>query len=277
MHPLAPSSTHVLVDQTELVRKRRRRGKLRMATLMRVSVVCGEAALIAAGVMWLWHESPHPEAAVAIRESPIFEARNLQPLLETANPAKLAAYAMKNGPMMPELADHAPPPPVRSSPSHPSPVLPVWLLADAPEFAGAANTNLSREQTTEQLRQSLRERGARQMVTSVRFAMLNVAELLGLNSTTWAACMGTAAANETRTSAALLTFYLYHLDRDGDGAGVKALLAALERGVPEEQAVKEHILEGRSVAQLGRDMMEAFGAAGVELQFTRRGGAAFRP
>lgn len=232
--------------------------------------------MIAAGVMWLRHESPHPEAAVAIRESPLFEARSLQPLLETAKPAELAAYAMKKGNTMPEVAGETLTEPSGTAPKlrH---VFPAWLLADAPEFAGTANTGLSREQTTEQLRQSLREHGARQMVTSVRFAMLNVSELLALNSNTWAACMTTAAANETRASAALLTFYLYHLDRDGDAAGVRALLGALEQGVSEEQAVRQHILAGRSVAEFGRDMVQAFAAAGVELQFTRRGGAVFGP
>ena len=75
----------------------------------------------------------------------------------------------------------------------------------------------------------------------------------------------------------LLTFYLTYLDRAGDGAGVKALLSAIEQGMDEESAVREFVLAGRSVLELEREMGRVFAEAGVELQFTRRGGLAMRP
>ena len=156
-------------------------------------------------------------------------------------------------------------------------VLPVWLMVDIPEFAELKNARSSSAQTIEQLRQSLRQAGARQMGTAVRFAMLNLAELLAMEPQAWAAGLATPAASENRASAMLLTFYLSYLDRAGDGLGVKALLQALEQGMAEERAVREFILAGRSVAELERQMGQAFADAGVELQFTRRGGLALRP
>ena len=58
---------------------------------------------------------------------------------------------------------------------------------------------------------------------------------------------------------------------------MKALLRGMEQGMSEERAVREFILAGRSVAALEREMGRAFAGAGVELQFTRRGGLAMRP
>ncbi len=157
------------------------------------------------------------------------------------------------------------------------PVLPVWLLVDVPEFEEVKNAKLSPAQTIDRLRQSLREAGARQMGLVVRFAMLNLSELLAMEHKAWAASLETPAASENRASAMLLTFYLSYLDRAGDGAGVKALVRAMEEGMAEERAVREFILAGRSVADLEREMGRVFAEAGVELQFTRRGGLAFRP
>ena len=154
---------------------------------------------------------------------------------------------------------------------------PVWLLADIPEFADAKNAGLSAAQTIDQLRQSLRESGARQMGQSVRFGMLNLSELMAMDARAWTASLNTPVATENRASAMLLTFYLTYLDRAGNGAGVKALLQAMEQGMSEENAVREFILAGRSVAELEREMGRVFADAGVELQFTRRGGLAMRP
>jgi hypothetical protein len=89
--------------------------------------------------------------------------------------------------------------------------------------------------------------------------------------------MKMASANDNHISALVLTFYLYHLDRAADGAGVNALRQALENGMSQDQAVREFILAGRSVAEIEREMGVAFASVGIELQFTRRGRAVFKP
>jgi len=160
------------------------------------------------------------------------------------------------------------------------PLLPVWLTEGAAEYAGAADFVHGRfflGQMQDRLKQRLRGRGARQMGTSVRFAMLKVGELLALDGPTWAAGMTTAAANENYASALLLTFYLYHLDRAADAAGMIACLRAVEQGLPHEQAVRDFILAGRRPDDFEREMGLAFAGIGVELQFTRRGGEVFKP
>lgn len=245
--------------------------------MMRGTIVLLAASGVTAFVLWLKEETPHPRAAIAIRESPLVEARSLKSPLQTAQSSALEAYGygLKKEPPPQAVAETAQPEPVQAAPL--SRVLPVWLLTDVPEFEDAKNAGLSPAQTIEQLRQSLRESGARQMGQAVRFAMLNLSELLAMDSRSWAASLETPAASENRASAMLLTFYLHYLDGAGDAAGVKALRQAMEHGMPEEQAVREYILAGRSVEELERKMGQVFAAAGVELQFTRRGGLAFRP
>lgn len=260
MHPIAPSCAPVaLMDQTEVVRKQRRRGVFRAAVLTRLLILGSAVTGVSLGVMWLKQESPHPVAVEASRESPLVEARSLQPLLETASPSQLAPYAMKKQAGEPESPFFL----VQSTPSAGA-VMPVWLVAD-----GAASA--------ERLRQILRDRGARQMGPSVRFAMLTVGELLGMTEQTWSASMATSAASENEASALLLTFYLYYLDRGGDGAGIKAFRQALEQRMPLSRAVSECILAGRSVAEFEEEMGRLYRSAGIELHFTRRGGGVFRP
>jgi len=256
MHPPV-----AVVDQTNVRRKRRTRGKARLTGMMRCVVVIAAIAFVTAFVLWLKEESPHPQAVEATRESPLTEARSLKPLLETAQSSQMASYAMKK--------ENAEPPEEQIqqrlvSATSTRRALPVWLVADAAESA-------------EMLKQSLRDRGARQMGPAVRFAMLNVAELMALDEKTWSAGQATVAASENKASALLLTFYLYYLDRAGDGVGVRAFLRAVENQVPQEQAVRDFILTGRSMAEFESEMGRLFHSAGIELQFVRRGGLVFKP
>lgn len=160
------------------------------------------------------------------------------------------------------------------------PLLPVWLVEGSAEYVASADFVQGRfflGQMQDRLKHRLRGRGARQMGSAVRIGALNVAELLALNSKAWNAGLGTPAANENYASALLLTYYLYHLDRGRQGAGTIAMLRAVENGMPHEQAVRDFILAGRHPAEFEGEMGLAFARLGVELQFTKRGGTAFKP
>jgi len=67
------------------------------------------------------------------------------------------------------------------------------------------------------------------------------------------------------------------LDRAGDGTGVRAFLRALENQASQEQAVRDFILAGRTMAEFESEMGRLFHSVGIELQFVRRGGAVFKP
>lgn len=228
------------------------------AVVLRHYGVVGVVALgVLSGILWLWSETPHPAAAMASRESTLTEARSMRPLLETTEVQRMAAFAMHKR----DAVTKEEPPSTQVGPTTPPP---VWFVADDAE-------------TIERLRQMLRERGARRMGTAVRFAMLNLAELFGMTESAWAASMATPAASENEASAWLLTFYLRHLDRAGDGAGVRALQQALRANMPQARAVEQSILAGRTVSELEAEMRRLYLRVGIDLQFTRRGGAVFHP
>lgn len=252
-----------------------------MVTLLRAGIAGGALLIVTAFAWWLKMETPHPSAAVAMRESPLVQARSLKSPLETAQSSGLAVYGMKKDLTLsgaPARVAEAPPAPVaKEAPSAKAQPLPVWLVADMPEFAEVRKAGRSPTQTIEQMRQRLRDSGARQMGQAVRLGVLNLAELLAMAPAAWEAGLATPVGSENRISAMLLTFYLSCLDKGGNGAGVKALIKAMGEGMPEEKAVREFILAGRTVPELEQQMGLAFADAGVELQFTRRGGLAFKP
>lgn len=160
-------------------------------------------------------------------------------------------------------------------------LLPLWLLEGSAEYAASADFvhgRFSLGQMEDRLKQRLRSLGAqRKDNVSVRCNMLNVAELLMLSHKTWAAGMPTPAGHENYASALLLTYYLYHLDRGGEGAGIIAMLRAVEEGMPHADAVRQFILSGRQPYELEEEIAQAYARRGVDVKFTRRGGAVFTP
>lgn len=260
MHPRAPSCTTALVPQTDVARQRRRGGPFHARTSTRVIVVAAALTGVSAGVLWLKRENPHPIAVDAIREGPLVEAQSLSPVLETSPPSDLVATPARRLPPAPTRTGTQ----VNEAIPATEVARPAWLLADDVATIG-------------ELKQQLRAHGARQMGASVRFAMLNLAELLALKGATAGSATAATTAHENQMSALLFTFYLCHLDRAGDGAGVKAFLRSVANGMPQEQAVKTFLLAGRETTEFEREMGMAFAGVGVELQFTRRGGAAFKP
>jgi len=159
-------------------------------------------------------------------------------------------------------------------------LLPLWLLEGSAEYVASADFaqgRFSLGRMEERLKQRLRDLGGQRKGAAVRCNMLNVAELLMLNHKSWAAGMPTPAGHENYASALLLTYYLYHLDRGGEGAGIIAMLRAIENGMPHEEALRHCIMAGRQPSQLEQEISAAFAQVGVELKFTRRGGAAFQP
>lgn len=156
------------------------------------------------------------------------------------------------------------------------PLMPSWLAEGSAEYIGAADYVHGRffmGQMQPRLKRYLRNHGARQTGgASVRLDMLNVAELLAMDAKSWTA----GAATQNQASALLLTYFLCHMDRGGQGAAVIALLRALEGGMPQEDAVRQFVLAGRHPTKFEGEMGMAFARIGIELQFTRRGGAVFK-
>jgi hypothetical protein len=83
------------------------------------------------------------------------------------------------------------------------------------------------------------------------------------------------AMNKDRTatirsyaSSALLTYYFYHVDGEGDAANIIAWLRALEKGGKQSELAQTHLLRGRSYADLEKDLVKATRKLGFDIDFT---------
>ena len=118
------------------------------------------------------------------------------------------------------------------------------------------------------------------------FKMLDLKELMEMNSRTWAAAlslkvkapkvMGGEAAQSSQNygSAALLTYYFYHVDGNGDGANVIAWLRELEtveRNFDGKALIEKHLMRGRTYAQLADDVKRGLNKEGVDVSFDEPG------
>lgn len=158
------------------------------------------------------------------------------------------------------------------------PRLPVWFSEGSAEYAGIADFVHGRfflSGMEVRLKNALRQRGAESVNGRIRMPMLNINELLALEHNAWVSVIGGTSGSENYTSALLLTYFFYHMDRNKDAAGLIAWLRDIEKGVPADQAARTHLLAGRSVTKFEAELAQAYKHAGIELDFIKRDGAVF--
>ena len=153
------------------------------------------------------------------------------------------------------------------------PRLPRWYSEGSADYVAMADYVHGRffmNQMEDRLRLYLRRRGKK----TGPFPMLRPAELMALDGATWSQALASnaAGASQNYASATLLTYYFYHLDGNGDSAGILGYLRAIESGTPEPDAASEHLIRGRTAAALEEDVITAFEHHGVSLTLASRGG-----
>lgn len=108
------------------------------------------------------------------------------------------------------------------------------------------------------------------------FVMIDLEELMNMESERWATALAqsrvVSAANYG--SAALLTYYYYHLDGAGDAANMIAFMRGVETAnssEEEEALVKKHLMRNRTYAQFAEDVKTAFRKEGISITFLPAG------
>jgi len=152
--------------------------------------------------------------------------------------------------------------------------LPVWYIEGSAEYVSILKYDHGRFSLAgvdDRLRAFLQRRGA----DGKNFTMLDLEELTTLNGATWAMALGAGGqASQNYASAALLTYYFYHLDDKGDAAHLIAFLRAVEnaKGKQEhEAAFKQHLMRERSFEALTTDVKKALRKAGLAIEFSPAG------
>lgn len=153
--------------------------------------------------------------------------------------------------------------------------LPVWYIEGSAEYVSILKYDHGRFSLAglnDRLRTFLQRRGA----DGKNFTMLDLEELTSLNGATWAAALtaGRHQASQNYASAALLTYYFYHLDDKGDAAHMIDFLRAVENAKGKdatEAAFKQHLLRERSFEALKTDVKKALRKEGLNIEFASAG------
>ena len=108
------------------------------------------------------------------------------------------------------------------------------------------------------------------------FTMLDPEELLTITDEAWAAALGgkDELAAQNYASAALLTYYFYHLDDKGDSQHIIDYMRAIEKdgsAKEEEAAMQTHLIRGRSMNELRDDVKKRLRKEGVNVEFAPKG------
>jgi len=149
------------------------------------------------------------------------------------------------------------------------PRLPAWFSEGSAEYVAMADYMHGRfymSQMQSQLEKYLRNRGK----AGKSFEILCPFDLMNMDLADWnkALAMNSRAASINYASAAVLTYYFYHLDGKGDGSNIIAYLRDIERNRPESDAAAEHLMRGRTAAQLEGDILTAYQARGMTFTTT---------
>lgn len=142
--------------------------------------------------------------------------------------------------------------------------LPVWYSEGSAEYVELAeydNGRFSFIGQDRRLAAHLRLRSA-----AGKFEMLPLEELMTMDNRTWSAALTTEhGAMQNYASALALTYFFYQIDGDGKGTAMKDYLRAvsmLEPGADSQELVKEHLLRGRSYAELEDEMVRGLRQGG---------------
>lgn len=153
--------------------------------------------------------------------------------------------------------------------------LPVWYTEGSAEYVAILKYEHGRFSLGgmgERLHHYLQHEGS----DGKHFTMLDPEELTSMESETWAAALSRKdyQASQNYASAALLTYYFYHLDDQRDAAHMIAYLRAVEKAKTREEheaAFKTYLQRERSFADLKTDVKKGLRKEGIEIDFAAAG------
>ena len=83
-----------------------------------------------------------------------------------------------------------------------------------------------------------------------------------MNSAQWG-----AGGIRSYASASIMAQFYHHWDGEGDGRHMRAYLAALKAGTPEPKARETHLLRGRTIEELEKEIARSWRRADLKLEF----------
>lgn len=147
--------------------------------------------------------------------------------------------------------------------------LPIWFVEGSAEYVAAQKYHMGRFSLTNPGANVRKYLNDHKGVWDKKFTMWHIYQLMHIDSAAWSGAIGGGTGNAMRNyaSATILAYYFYHVDGKGDAANIIAWLRAIESGTPQEEAAEKHLIRGRKLADIEKEIAHAMQKDGLALDF----------
>ena len=145
--------------------------------------------------------------------------------------------------------------------------IPEWLVEGSAMYVGSCKFHPSGRFTLPKLGQTVKNL---EHLHQGKHTIWHLDYLMHITPQQWAAGFGSnpdGTVQRNYTSAIALTYHFYHGDDKGDGAHMVAFMNDLAAGKKWEEAQNEHLIRGRTYAQIEKEMAATLRKGGVTVEF----------
>ncbi len=147
--------------------------------------------------------------------------------------------------------------------------LPIWYIEGSAEYVTSQKYHMGRFSLTNPGANVKKYLSDHKGVWEKKFTMWHLYHLMHIDSDAWAGAIGggQTIAMRNYASATILTYYFYHVDGKGDAANIIAWLRAIESGTPYEEASEKHLIRGRKLADIEKEISRTMQKEMLALDF----------
>lgn len=147
--------------------------------------------------------------------------------------------------------------------------LPTWYVEGSAEYVAAQKYHMGRFSLTNPGANVRKYLNDHKGVWDKKFTMWHIHHLMHIDGSAWAGALGGGQniARRNYASATILAYYFYHVDDKGDAANIIAWLRAIESGTPHLVAADKHLIRGRKLADIEKEIARAMQREGLVIEF----------
>ena len=146
--------------------------------------------------------------------------------------------------------------------------IPEWYVEGSAMYVGSAKFHPSGRFTLPKLGQTVKEL---EHLRPGKHTLWHLNYLMPITRKQWSAGFGDnpdGTVHRNYSSAIALTYFLYHGDDKGDGAHMVAFMKDIGAGTKWQQAQDEHLIRGRSYAEIEKELAAFLHRGGMTIEWT---------
>ncbi len=143
-----------------------------------------------------------------------------------------------------------------------------WFIEGIADYMEAAEYRQGRY-SFNRIRDAVRESATERTSKDDETTMFKLEPLMALTLPQWnmVTAENVQAGSMNYKSSMLLVYYFLHLDGEGERAGIRGYLTAVDKGLGERAAMEKFLLRGRSFEELEADVAKAWKSDRLEVTF----------